>query len=213
MPPHLGKFIAFEALDGSGASTQISLLAKYLSEKGLRVHVTKEPTNNIIGGLIRGQLTKDWKTSQTCLQLLFAADRAHHLERDILPALQTGAVVITDRYCFSTMAFGGIDIDIEWLKKINEQFLLPDLVILLKVAPEECIARIKRSRMGLELFEDVEKLRAVWTNYEKLAKEFPNFVVVDGSRAIEEIAADIRKIVEDRLALESISKNINWYLK
>src|SRR3989338_2983887 len=105
-----GKFIVFEGLDGAGSSTQANRLADYLRLSGKKAIVTKEPTNNMIGGLIRGQLTSDWKTWPECLQLLFSADRAHHLEKEIIPLLKQGITVITDRYFFSTLAYGALEI-------------------------------------------------------------------------------------------------------
>lgn len=193
----MSKFIAFEGLDGSGSSTQIKLLADYLNKKGLKVHTTKEPTNNLIGGLVRGQLTKQWKSSQTCLQLLFSADRAHHLEIEIDPALKKGNIVLTDRYMLSTFAFGSIDgVSIEWLEEMNKYFRKPDLTILLKVPPAECIARINKSRQGQELFEEAKKLEKVWNNYELLAKRHKNIVIIDGTQSEEKVHKAIVKEVE-----------------
>ncbi len=193
----MSKFIAFEGLDGSGNSTQIKLLSEYLSKKGLKIHSTKEPTNNLIGGLVRGQLTKQWKSSQTCLQLLFSADRAHHLEIEIEPALKKGNIVLTDRYMLSTFAFGTIDgLDMTWLEEMNKNFRKPDLTILLKVPPAECIARINKSRQGSELFEEVKKLEKVWNNYEILAKRHKNVVIIDGTLDPEKVHKLIVKEVE-----------------
>lgn len=196
-----GKFIAFEGLDGSGSSTQITLLEKSLINLGKKVVLTKEPTNNIVGGLIRGLLTNSWKTSPEGFQLLFAADRAHHLDREILPAIEAGKIVISDRYLFSTLAFGSIDIPLEWLKSINSRFVLPDLTILLKVDPEVCIERIsKSSRGGFEYFEKKEMLEKTWKTYSMLAKDKKNkMVIVDGVRSVEEIATEVLKVVGDVL--------------
>lgn len=191
-----GKFIALEGLDGSGQSTQISLLTDKLKKQGHKVLLTKEPTNNIIGGLIRGQLTKDWQTGPECLQLLFAADRAHHLEREIIPALKEGYIVITDRYFFSTIAFGGIEVNMEWLQKLNEKFPVPDLSIFLQVPPEVCLQRMQQSRFQLELFEDKNKLQKVLENYGILAQQYPNIKLINGNREISEVAQDIYKEVE-----------------
>lgn len=198
---HSGTFIVFEALDGSGASTQIELLAKSLEEAGYKVHSTKEPTNNLIGGLIRGALTKEWHPSLDCLQLLFSADRAHHLQWEVIPSLRDGRVVISDRYFFSTIAFGSLEVDEEWLRMLNERFLLPDLTILLKVSPKECVRRISKARRhGFELFEEEKKLSKIWASYERLAKAYPNVHVVDGERPVEDIAVEIKKIVLARLS-------------
>ena len=129
-----GKFIVFEGLDGSGQSTQAQLLKDFLMKRGHKVHLTKEPTSNLIGGLIRGQLTNEWKTSPECLQLLFAADRAHHLEKEIIPLLKKEVIVISDRYFFSTVAFGATEIkDKDWLLKINQKFLLPDIIFFFQL--------------------------------------------------------------------------------
>ncbi|MBW2964320.1 dTMP kinase [Candidatus Woesearchaeota archaeon] len=194
-----GIFIVFEGLDGSGSSTQAELLRDYLKKFGLRPHLTKEPTNNLIGGLIRGALTKEWHASNRCFQLLFSADRAHHLDREIVPALEKGIVVISDRYFFSTMAFGSLDCDLEWLKALNSKFLVPDVVYLIKVPPEECIRRIGKSRLEFELFEEVEKLKKVWDTYEKLAKEYPGIHVIDGTQPVEKVHNQIVDILTDHL--------------
>lgn len=194
-----GLFIVIEGIDGAGSSTQVEKLNGYLKQKDYNVLMTKEPTNNIIGGLIRGQLTKDWHTGQDCLQLLFAADRAHHLEREILPALKTGYVVISDRYLFSTIAYGALGTDYEWLKKINERFRQPDLYFIIDVAPETCIERMKKSRHQLELFEEVEKLKKVRENFLRLSKEYKDIYVINGERLVDDIFNDIKLILKPSL--------------
>jgi dTMP kinase len=198
--PYKGKFIVFDSLDGAGNSTQVKLLADYLNKIGKKTHVTKEPTSYLIGGLIRSQLVNDWKSSPECLQLLFCADRAYHLEKEIIPLLKRGINVISDRYFFSTMAYGNLEIkDLDWLIKINDKFLLPDLTFFLKVSPKVCVERIKKDRFEITLFEKEKTLEKVWKNYEILAKKFDNVYIVEGEREIEEIAKEIRKIVLSRL--------------
>ena len=192
----MGFFISFEGLDGSGCSTQAQLLERHFKLRKRSVLLTKEPTNNLIGGLIRGQLTHEWKSSMECLQLLFAADRAHHLEKEINPALKKNFVVISDRYKLSSIAYGSLEADQEWLKKINEKFRDPDLTILLKVSPETCIKRIK-SRPSFELFEESEKLAKIWKVYESFVSE--NVVLVDGEKPIEEVHDKIVQIVNERM--------------
>jgi dTMP kinase len=198
--PYKGKFIVFDSLDGAGNSTQVKLLADYLNKIGKRTHITKEPTSGLIGGLIKSQLTHDWKSSQICLQLLFSADRAYHLEKEIVPLLKKGINVISDRYFFSTMAYGNLEInDLDWLIEINKKFILPDLTFFLKVSPKICIERIKKDRFEITLFEKEKVLEKVWQNYEILAKKFKNVFVIDGEREIEKIAKEIRKIVKETL--------------
>jgi dTMP kinase len=195
-----GKFIVFEGLDGSGQTTQAHLLKEFLSQKGCKVHLTKEPTSNLIGGLIRGQLQNEWKSSQDCLQLLFAADRAHHLEKEIIPLLKKGVIVISDRYFFSTIAYGAIEIkDWKWLLDINKNFLLPDIIFLLKTPPKICIKRIKTTRFEITLFEKEKILAKVLKNYLKLAKEFKNVYIIDGTKTVKEVAGEVQKVVRLKL--------------
>lgn len=207
-----GKLIVFEGLDGSGQSTQAAKLVEYLNRRKRKfelgrpeAHLTKEPTNNLIGGLIRSQLTGDWKTKPECLQLLFAADRAHHLEKEIVPLLEKGVIVVSDRYFFSTIAYGSLEIqDWQWLKDLNKHFILPDLSFFLKVRPTVCIKRIKGNRFEMELFEKEETLAKVWESYERLAREFKNVYVIDGERKIEEIFEEIKKIVYAKLNINGL---------
>ncbi len=187
-----GKFIVFEGLDGSGQSTQAERLVSFLNKKKIRAHITKEPTNNLIGGLIRGRLQGDWKSTPECLQLLFAADRAHHLEKKVIPYLEKGINVICDRYFFSAIAFGSLEIDDwNWLKEINKRFIVPDTVFYLKVSPEICIKRISENRLSFELFEEEAKLKAIEKSYNKLSKEYNFFEIINGEREIEKISEEI----------------------
>ncbi len=199
----MGLFIVIEGLDGAGSSTQVVKLANYLKQRGYKVITTKEPTNNIIGGLIKGQLTHDWNTSPECLQLLFAADRAHHLEKTISPALEDNYIVISDRYIFSTIAFGAINInDWNWLKEINKQFRFPDLYFIIDTDPEECIKRLKKTRYKLELFEDIEKLKKVHKNFLKLVEEYKpkhNIHIINGNQLVEDVFDDIKAIIKPKL--------------
>ncbi len=192
----MGSFISFEGLDGSGCSTQAYFLKRYFMFKKRACLLTKEPTNNLIGGLIRGQLTHEWKSSMKCLQLLFAADRAHHLEKEIEPALKKNFVVISDRYKFSSIAFGSLKTDVDWLTKINEKFRDPDLTILLKVSPETSIKRIK-SRLSFELFEEKRKLEKVCEVYENFTGG--NIVPIDGEKPIEEVHEEVVQIVNEKI--------------
>lgn len=193
--PYRGKLIVFDSLDGAGNSTQVKLLADYLNKIGKKTHITKEPTASLIGGLIKSQLTNDWKSSQVCLQLLFSADRAYHLEKEVIPLLKREINVISDRYFFSTIAYGNLEIkDFDWLIKINEKFFLPDLTFFLKVSPKVCLERIKENRFEITIFEKKETLAKVWKNYQRLAKEFENVFIVDGEREVENVFKEIKNI-------------------
>jgi len=191
-------FIVFEGLDGAGTTTQVDLLAGYLrNEKSeQKIVVTKEPTNNIIGGLIRGCLTGDWKTSPAGLQLLFAADRAHHLSKEIDPALNDGCIVICDRYCLSTLAYGAMDLDQKWLEQINSRFRQPDLTFLIDVSAKTALLRMQKVRYTIELFEHETALEKVRKNYLDLAQSKKNIYIINGEEAITRVRDDINKVVK-----------------
>jgi len=191
-----GKFIAFEGLDGSGLSTQAEMLRNYLQKRGYEVVLTKEQSNGLIGGLIKSGLKGEWKVSPLALQLLFTADRAQHIEREIMPALEKGKIVISDRYVLSTLAFGSMDIDMDFLKLINSKFIKPDITFIIDTDPEICIERIKKSRFHAELFEDLEKMEKVRENYRKLQNHFPNTFVINGNYNKAKVFETIKRIVD-----------------
>lgn len=193
-------FIAFEGLDGSGSTTQSKLLAERLKKEGHQAFVTKEPTENSpIGKMIREILQHKWETSPEGLQLLFSADRAEHLKNKILPALNEKKTVVTDRYTLSTLAYGGLAIDIKWLAQLNRHFIQPDLTFLFKLDPEICLERIKKRGSKLELFEQKEKLVKIWKNYKKASAYFENIHVIEATRSIEAIGEEIYEMVQKNL--------------
>jgi len=187
-----GKFIVFEGLDGCGSSTHSDVLTKRLLKENISVAQTQEPTDNVLGGALRGALTKEWSIPKEGLQLLFSADRSHHIHRFIEPNINKGTNVICDRYMYSTFAYGSLNIpDIQWLKDMNKFFLVPDIVVLLKVSPKECIRRIHSTRAEVEMFEEVKQLEKIWQEYQKLANENNNFVIIDADRPKDEVAEDV----------------------
>lgn len=192
-----GEFIVFEGLDGSGQTTQAHLLKKYLEKTGLRVLATKEPTQNSLAGRkIKKVLEKKEKISPADLQKLFIEDRREHLGREILPSLKRGEMVICDRYFFSTFAFGvASGLDLEWLIKLNERFLLPDLTFILKAKPETCLRRIEVRGTAKTLFEKKEKMEKVWQVYEVLPQRFENLFLVDAEQPINQVFNQVKEIV------------------
>ncbi len=194
-----GAFIVFEGIDGSGKTTQAKLLQEELKRNGFEALLTKEPTDGPIGQIIRKGLRGELNFSMKTIQLLFTADRSYHLETTILPALREGKVVISDRYFYSTIAYGMLELEKEWLKKINSGFLEPDMVFLIDIDPETSLERLSTSRKTKEKFEDLEKLRKVRENYLEISREYKNFYVVNGNRNAEEIHRDILKIVKGYL--------------
>jgi dTMP kinase len=102
------------------------------------------------------------------LPYLFAADRRDHLDREIVPALQRGAVVITDRYYHSSLAYQSLAIGLPQVAALNERFQMPDLTIYLYLQPEECLARIQRRGATMERFEALDRLRQISDAYESV---------------------------------------------
>lgn len=195
-----GKFIVFEGLDGSGQSTQVKLLAEYLRGEGREVEVGKEPTpDSAAGREITEVLAHKKSVSPQRLQELFVEDRRAHLGQSILPALAQGKVFVEDRYVMSTLAFGSLECDPEWLSAINKDFPWPDATFVLKVRPQVSLKRIAARGKSPELFEKEEKLGKVAAAYDALASRFPNCFVIDGEKSIEEVhdqvLQHVRKIV------------------
>ena len=191
-----GMLIAFEGLDGSGLSTQSLMIRDYLIEKGSAVAMTKEQTEGVIGGIIKSSLRDEWKTSPMALQLLFAADRAHHLATEIEPTIEKNKIIICDRYILSSLAFGSLDLDLEFLKEINSKFRRPDVTFIIDTDPDICLERIKKSRSHLELFEEKEKLEKIRNAFLSLKSYFPETYIINGNKTKEEVFEDIKRVVD-----------------
>jgi len=196
--PYPGKFIVFEGIDGSGKSTQAGLLFHYLKERKKRVHSTSEPTQYLIGGLIKSWLAKDWQSTPDCLQLLFAADRAYHLDKEIIPLLKKGVTVVCDRYSLSTLAYGALELDLDWLITLNQNFIAPDVTFLLNTPPKICLERMQKERFFLNLFEEEKKLKKIWQNYQRLTKKYKNIYIINGEKSIEEVSGNIKEILNSK---------------
>lgn len=200
-----GKFIVIEGLDGSGQTTQAGLVKSLFIEQGFRVVSTKEPTlDSEAGREIREALDKKIKVEAGVLQELFTEDRREHLQNKIIPALEDGKIVISDRYFFSTFAYGVADgLDLERLIGMNNDFLLPDLTFILKVSPEVCVERIRKRGEEVKLFEKKEKLEKVWETYKILPSRFENVYVINGENTKEEVFSEIKTIITQILWYKS----------
>ncbi|MBN2087619.1 dTMP kinase [Candidatus Peregrinibacteria bacterium] len=193
-------FIAFEGLDGAGTTTHSKHLAERLEAEGHSVLLTNEPTGSEpIGTLIRDVLQHKYEISAESLQLLFSADRADHLKNKILPALAEDKIVITDRYFFSTLAYGGLSVDVDWLKEVSKNFPIPDLTILCECDTDTCLNRIGGRGETPELFEKREKLIKIGKNYHELSEEYPNFYLLDSSRSIPVCDEEIWGVVSGKI--------------
>ena len=204
-------FIAFEGLDGSGKSTQIKPLADKLKEQGFKVYTTAEPTNSRIGLMIKDIFRHKMEADDRTIAALYAADRLEHVlnKRDgILKKLEEGYTVITDRYYFSSYAYHGTHMDIDWVIEINSltaDLLRPDLNIFIDVPVGVCVTRLSHGRSIEELYENEENLNKVREKYfeafEKL-KEKEKVFIADGNRPAELISKEVWQEVFEMIALE-----------
>ncbi|MFA6919055.1 MAG: hypothetical protein WC244_03015, partial [Patescibacteria group bacterium] len=116
----------------------------------------------------------------------------------IIPALVQGTNVITKRYFLSSVAYGSVEInDADWLWKINDQFILPDLTIVLKISAQARMKKMGQNNLELNLFKDEESIQKVWANYEMIAKRYPNIIIIDGEKSEEEVFEEIKRAVLD----------------
>jgi dTMP kinase len=202
-------FITFEGSEGSGKSTQIELLAAHLRDKDYRVVTTREPGGTRIGEQVRLCLHDVSNTEMTpaAEALLYSASRAQLVEELIRPALEDGAIVISDRYSDSTLAYQGYgrQQDLEALSTITAFAtggLKPDLTLFLDVSVADGLSRRSENdsevnRMDLQALAFYERVRAA---YLALADSEPDrWVIVDANRPVGEVQRDVRDCVETRL--------------
>ena len=193
-------FIAFEGIDGSGKSTQIKRVAEKLEQLGHRVHQTFEPTDGSIGTMIRTILKGDSKADDRTIAGLFVADRLDHLlnhETGILRKLEEGYTVLCDRYCFSSYAYQGTHMSMDWVIDANAMaasILKPHLNVFIDVDPAVSMQRIHQNRQTTELYETAENLEQVrakfYEAFEKL-RDKEKVAIINGNRSQDEVAADI----------------------
>lgn len=195
------RFITFEGINGCGKTTLQRLVSQGLTAAGRTVVDTREPGGTVLGKEIR-KLVLEWpneKISSRAELLLFAADRAEHVDKVINPGLAHGAWVLSDRYLFSTVSFQGYGrgIDRCWIDQANAlavQERLPDLVILLDLPVSEAFKRIQgRKDGGRDSFEDeaVEFQQRIRDGFLDCAdtSSVP-FLVLDATKKPEELAAE-----------------------
>lgn len=201
-----GMFIVIEGLDGAGTTTQASKLVRTLEANGRTVVATREPSTGPFGVMARQALGRRLvmpggdRIDPAVLALLFAADRMDHLAALVRPALARGAVVVSDRYVHSSLAYQSTENDAEWIAEINSRADVADLTIFIEVPAEECARRIMARGDATEIFEAVETLQRVGEAYEAaIAKRPDNVVRVDGTLSIDAVAALIATEVAQRL--------------
>jgi len=198
-----GKFITFEGIDGSGKSTQMRMLAGHLRSSSIDVITTLEPGGTPLGRHLRAAFLETEETVAPLAELLlFAADRAQHVEFLIKPALAAGRVVISDRYADATTAYQGAGrgFDRALVSQVVELAtggLKPDLTLFFDITVETALKRMfarddsetKRNRMDAETAEFYSRVRE---EYLRIAKSEPQrFRVIEASGPVEEIQSQV----------------------
>ena len=199
-----GRFIVFEGIDGSGKSTQISLLKEKLEKEGRKVFLTAEPTMSVTGGILRDALSGNYKRSASEFAAMFLADRIFHNVNPkcgINQALEKGFDVISDRYYYSSFAYQGMDSDIDWVMNMNlncPDIRKPDLCIFLDLDAQSSKSRIDNNRATVEIFEQTEILNKIRNKFfdvfDRLKDE--NIKIIDASKSVAEVSAKISDVVD-----------------
>jgi dTMP kinase len=192
-----GKFIVFEGPDRSGKSTQANLLNKLLLEKGYDAVITREPGGDVVAEKIRKIVLDPANTVSTVAELmLYEASRAQHTEKKIIPALESGKIVICERYTMSSCAYQGYGrgIDLKIIEQLNDIATLglkPDLSLVFLMSDKYFTER------GEYLFadrleqEDEAFRRKMRKGYRELAEKTPSAIIIDADRPVKEIQKNV----------------------
>lgn len=204
------RFITIEGPDGSGKTTMIAHIEKYLISKGMDVLTTREPGGIEIAEKIRGVILDPAHTKMDRITeaLLYAASRRQHLVERIIPALEAGKIVICDRFVDSSLAYQGFarGIGIDEVMSINQhaiQGLMPSLTIYLDIRPEIGLSRIKANR-NRELDRlDLESLDfhyKAYQGYQEVLRRYPERIVtVNAEQPVEDVFDEIKRILNEHI--------------
>ena len=200
-----GLFITFEGGDGCGKSTQLELAKKYLEEKGFKTLTTREPGSVGLGQKLREVLLHyDGDVAPRAEAFLFLADRAQHIAKIVKPAIDNGVIVLCDRHTDSSVAYQGYGRgeDIEQINMLNNlatQGIKPDLTLLFDVSTEVAQTRVGSEKDRMES-AGIEFHKKVRQGYLEIAKKEPQRIkVVDSNLSIEEVFAEVKKIIDEKI--------------
>jgi dTMP kinase len=204
-----GLLITLEGIDGSGKSTTAKHIASRLAElmPTRKLVLTAEPTTGQVGQILRAEMARalggETSAAKQMQELfLFMADHAHHLTKTVLPSLEAGAIVLSDRYADSTAAYQGVTLSgivpdpVSWIQSIYRPWnLRPDRTLLFSLDPQTALQRMQ-SRQEREKFERIEFLRSVDKNFQRMAALEPDrFVKIDAEQDAENVAKEATKAI------------------
>jgi dTMP kinase len=190
-----GKFIVIEGLDGAGTTTQVERVVEVLRTQGIDALATREPTAGPVGRIIRQVLHADLQAPNVqTLPWLFAADRADHLFRTVLPTLDAGRWVVSDRYLHSSLAYQSLTLPLERVHALNADFRIPDLTVFLDVPVDVCLHRME-GRSEREIFEHRDQLERISASYGRvidlLRQRGDRIEVLAGTEPVEAVTQAI----------------------
>ncbi len=206
-----GKFISVDGIDGSGKTTQIKFIEEWFKNRGFCVKLGKEPSDGVYGKKIREILEGRSSAPKDPFdfQKLFIKDRKDHIKKDILPWIKKEKnVYITDRYLLSTLAYGvaeGVDYE-DFLKEheniLKDDFIIPDLMLVLVLDPDEALKRIKirnKGSLNLEYFEKKKEiLKKANDAFLYLSNKFKNVEIVFANDSVYKVSEKIKNILESK---------------
>lgn len=195
-------FITFEGGEGTGKTTQINILKKYLEDQGLEVIITREPGGVISAENIRAVIF-DNEIDPITETMLYAAARREHYIKKIKPALDAGKIVICDRFIDSSIVYQGIvrDVGVDLVENINKYAINnvePDLTIFFDLDPETGLKRVSLRNEQMNRFdkESLDFHLKVREGYKLLSKTRNRFVLIDASKSIEDVTKQIINIIK-----------------
>lgn len=206
---YAGKLIVIEGTDGVGRTTQALMLRSWLESQGYAVVDTGAARSELAGkGIKRAKQGHTLGSNTLCLY--YATDFADRFEKQILPALKAGFIVLNDRYIYSLMARALVrGVDENWIKEIYGIALKPDMVFYLKISPQDLIPRVLNSsgfnywesgmdlRLGKDLYESfVNYQTKLISELDKMSKEY-SFVEIDANRDPQDVFMDIKNKIKD----------------
>ena len=198
----LKNFIVFEGIDGAGTSTQIKKLVEHDTT---RFVPTAEPTTNETGKFLRRMLGGEFSVDEKTNAYLFAADRCEHIfgKGGVQELCESGKIVVSDRYFFSSMAYQSVSCGEELPKLLNSPFPLPEYLFYFVINPEISLGRVTARGEKKEIYETIEKQKRIAAQYEKVISEYEKnagetgmkIIHIDATKDIETISEEIWEVL------------------
>lgn len=202
----LKNFIVFEGIDGAGTSTQIKKICETNPDLFFQ---TAEPTSLETGKFLRRMLGGEFKVDEKTNSFLFAADRCEHIygKNGVIEQLNTGKIVISDRYFFSSLAYQSISCGEELPKLLNSTFPLPQILFFFEINPEISLKRVISRNEKKEIYEKIDLQNKIAAEYEKIISEYENdsinngmkIIRIDATKSIEAVFAEILNTINSIL--------------